>query len=245
MPDNIAALKKDGSAAALAALKGEMVTGYRAMAREGLGLGYLGHLTARLPGGTTFWSYPWGLSFEEVEEPDLQECDFQAKNLTSDLAINPVLAVHGQIYTKRPEVISIAHHHGPNVVALGILGRVLEPIHIVAARHFNDIGFLREDGHRGAVDQGDATLAALGSKRAVIQQNHGIMVTGSSVADTVVATLEIEYFAGIQLKAMAAGELKLMPADEIPSMTTYVRAEKTINDTWAYLKRAIARERQQ
>jgi len=227
---------------ALAELKADLVTGYHLLAREGLGLGSLGHLTARLPGGTSFFSYPFGLSFEEVEEADLQEADFTAKTIAGGRRVNPVLAIHGQIYAARPEILSICHHHGPNVVALGATGGVIEPIHINAARFHGKIGFLREDGHRGAVDQGDLTLAAFGNKRAVMQQNHGIMVSGTSVPDAVVSTIEIEYWAGVQLKAMAAGPLKLMPVDEIETMTRFVRSDEAIQGTWAYLKRALARE---
>ena len=79
------------------ALKADLVTGYHLLAREGLGLGYLGHLTAREPGGGTFWSYPLGVSFEEVEEGDLQEYDFAAKTLNGGRRVNPVIAIHRQI----------------------------------------------------------------------------------------------------------------------------------------------------
>jgi L-fuculose-phosphate aldolase len=231
------------AATTLGELKADLVTGYHLLAREGLGLGYLGHLTARLPGGTSFWSYPLGISFEEVEEGDLQEADFAAKTIAGGRRVNPVLAIHGQIYAARPEILSICHHHGKNVVALGATGGVILPIHINAARFHGAIGTLREDGHRGAVDQGDATLAALGNKRAVMQQNHGIMVSGTSIQDAVVSTIEIEHWAGVQLTAMAAGPLKLMPADEIDTMTRFVRSDEAIFGTWDYLNRRLAREK--
>ena len=120
---------------------------------------------------------------------------------------------------------------------------MLEPIHINAARFADEIGLLREDGHRGAVDQGDVALAVFGNEPAVMQQNHGILVAGKSIADTVVSAIEIEHWAGVQLKAMAAGDLKLMSADEIEPTTRFVRSDEAINGTWTSLKRTPARER--
>ena len=70
------------SAEALQQLKKNLVYGYRILARYGIGLGLLAHLTARLPGAQTFWSYKWGDSFEDVTVEGLRECDFQGNVLS-------------------------------------------------------------------------------------------------------------------------------------------------------------------
>ncbi len=44
------------------ALKRELIDGYHMLGHAGLGLGLLAHLTARVPGSDSFWTYQLGKS---------------------------------------------------------------------------------------------------------------------------------------------------------------------------------------
>ena len=94
----------DGHHDAIHALKEELALGYRAMAFNGLGLGLLAHLTARLPGSETYWTYQIGKSVEEVTVSDLAECTFDTKPLIEGKKINPSILCHGDVYRARPDV---------------------------------------------------------------------------------------------------------------------------------------------
>lgn len=107
-------------------LKEDLVLGCHILERAGQGSGIAGHLTARLPGDQSFWSYQWHQAFEEVGYDDIIEADFELKTITGKGRVNPTLHIHTQIYAARPDVRCIVHTHGPNAVALGVTGNNLE-----------------------------------------------------------------------------------------------------------------------
>ena len=229
----------------VAALRDEMVAGYHILAREGLGLGLLGHLTARSPSGDSFWTYQLGKSFEEVEADDLREADFDLNILAGGGAINPTLKIHALAYQARPDIMCIVHHHGEDSVAMGAIGAVLETVDRNAAKFDGELDIIEDyDRAHQIAEQGDAILGTLGAKRALILKHHGVLVTGRSVRDTVVATIMLERSFAVQLKAMAASPtLHRMDEAEIADARGFLNSDMFIDGTWDYLKRATARAR--
>lgn len=235
----------DDRAGAVTELKAEMVAGYHILAREGLGLGLLGHLTARSPAGDSFWTYQLGQSFEEVEADDLREAGFDLDILAGGGAINPTLKIHALTYKARPDIMCIAHHHGADSVAMGAIGALLETVDRNAAKFDGELEIIEDydQAHRIA-EQGDAIISKLGSKRALILKHHGVLVTGRSVRDTVVATIMLERCFAVQLKAMAASPtLHRMAEAEIADAKGFLNSDLFVDGTWDYLRRATARDR--
>lgn len=229
----------------VADLKAEMVAGYHVLAREGIGLGLLAHLTARSPAGDTFWTYQLGQSFEEVAADDLREADFDLNILAGGGTINPTLKIHALAYQARPDIMCIAHHHGEDSVAMGAIGALLETVDRNAAKFDGELDIIEDyDRAHQIAEQGDAILARLGNKRALILKHHGILVTGRSVPDTVIATIMLERCFAVQLKAMAASpKLHRMDNAEIDDAKGFLNSDLFIDGTWDYLKRATARDR--
>jgi L-fuculose-phosphate aldolase len=226
---------KANDSEALKELKRNLVYGYRILARYGIGVGLLGHLTARLPGANTFWSYQWGDSFEKVTESGLRECDFDCNVITGDGEVNDSLKIEGILYAARPDILCISHHHSDNCLALGSIGEVLQPFERSACRAYDDMALLEDfdNAHRDPV-AAKAFVAALGTKNSVMMQHHGVMICGTSIQDVVVRTKEIEISAGVQLKAMAAGKLKLMNHEEAVRARDFKRLPKSYMGVWDY-----------
>ena len=224
------------------ALKREMVDGYHMLGHAGLGLGLLAHLTARLPGSDSFWTYQLGKSVEEVQREDLREVDFHLNPVGEPGNVNPTLRIHGIVYNARPDVMCIAHHHGDNAVALGAVGANLVTFDRNAARFHDDIDIIEDydNAHRIA-EQGDAIVDKLEGKRALILQYHGVLVAGRSIRDTVISTIELERSMGVQLKAMAAGALQTMRTEEIEDAKGFLTSDLFIDGTWDWRLRAMAR----
>jgi ribulose-5-phosphate 4-epimerase/fuculose-1-phosphate aldolase len=59
---------------------------------------------------------------------------------------------------------------------------------------------------------GAGVARALGSRRAVLLKNHGVVVVGASIEEVVISTIMLENAAQIQMIAEAAGT----PAPEFP-----------------------------
>lgn len=236
------ARRKLASSQALRELKHELAAGYRMLGREGLGRGLLAHLTARLPGAGTFWTYQFGQSVEEVRARDLCEADFDAVPIDQRKKINPTLRIHGLVYAARPDVLCIAHHHGDNGVAMGAIGALLRPFDRNAARWHGELDIIEDyDKAYRIASQGRAIVAKLGKKKALLLKHHGVLVSGRSVRDTVISTIELERSLGVQLKAMAAGRIALMPEKEIADAKGFLASDAYIDGTWNYLRRVLAR----
>jgi L-fuculose-phosphate aldolase len=222
-------------------LKAELALGYRILGSQGIGLGLLAHLTVRSPGGSTFWTYQLGQSVEEVRAIDLVEVDFSLKPVEGTGLVNPNLVFHSEIYAARPDVKSIVHHHGDNAVALGAIGKCLVSFDRNAGRWDGEIDLVEEYESPILREQGASIVAALGGLKALLLKHHGVLVTGENLADAVVSTIELEHSCGVQLKAMAAGELHLMPAAEIEDTKRALGSKRYYEGTWAYYKRMVTR----
>jgi len=218
----------------------DLALGYRILGMYGLGLGMLGHLTARQPGSTTFWTYQFGQSMEEVRVPDLREVDFELNVVSGDGVINPSLRLHGEIYRARPDVLCIAHHHGDNAVALGALNQNLLPFDRNAARWSGQIDLTRDIESLPLAEQGPAVTKILGAKKALLMRHHGVLVTGASIKDTVVSTIELERSCGVQLLVQAAGKPVLMTDPEIED-SRILGSDLVVSGSWDYHCRTLHR----
>jgi len=216
-------------------LKMNLIYGYRILARYGIGVGLLGHLTARLPGSNTFWSYQWGDSFEKVTMSGLRECDFDCNVITGDGEVNDSLKIEGHLYAARPDILCITHHHSDNCLALGSIGEIVLPFERSAARVYNEMVLL-EDFDSAHTDPVAAKefVDTLGDKNCVMMQHHGVMICGKSIQEVVVKTKEVEISAGVQLKAMAAGKLKLLNHKEAQRAHDFKSTEKSYMGVWKY-----------
>ena len=234
---------KADEAKALKQLKRTMVIGYRIMARYDIGVGLLGHFTARLPGKNTFWSYQWGDSFDTVIEDNLRECDFDCNVITGDGEVNDSLKIEGHLYAARPDILCATHHHSDNCLALGSIGEIVRPFERSAARVYDDMVLLEDfdNAHRDA-KAAKAFVKAVGKRNAVMMQHHGVMILGSSIQEVVVRTKEVEISAGVQLKAMAAGKLKLLNHKEAIRARDFKRAETSYMGVWNYEANKVMEE---
>jgi len=225
----------------LDALRLELAQGYRVMGQAGLGLGLLAHLTARLPGAETYWSYQLGQSVEEVEVADLREVTFDARPVDGVSRINPSLLIHGDVYRARPDVLCILHHHGEDSIAMGAIGAELAPYDRNSGRWHGEIGMVEDFEAPEIANQGGSIVAAMGGRKAMILKHHGVLVTGRSVRDAVVSAIELERCFRVQLKAMAAGALHLMPQAEIDDCKKALASDMFVDGTWSYYLRVLDR----
>jgi L-fuculose-phosphate aldolase len=244
MPDTARDRRTNQDPAALK-LKTEMMYGYHMLGRHGLGLGLLGHLTARTPKGDTFYSYPLGVSFDEVTLEDIYECDYECNVLDGDRKINPTMRIHGIIYEHRPDVMAISHHHGDYCMALGAIGEVIKPYERTACRFHDDMALIEDyDNVHRVPEQGEVMMKALGKKMSLMLKHHGVLVAGRNVPHTVVSIMEAERSARVQLMAMAAGKLQLMESqEEIKGAHHFNNSDQAILGIWDYECRCLRREK--
>ncbi|GAA0911356.1 class II aldolase/adducin family protein [Nonomuraea longicatena] len=188
--------------------KERLAAALRIFGKFGFEEGVAGHITARDPELTDhFWVNPFGMSFKHVRVGDLILVDHQGKVVEGRHPVNQAaFAIHSQVHQARPEVVSAAHSHSVYGRALSALGQLIEPITQDACAFYQDVSLF--DDYTGVVtdvEEGKRIAAALGSNKAVVLRNHGLLTVGDSVDAAAWWFITMERSAQVQLVAKAAG----------------------------------------
>jgi len=191
--------------------KQRLAAGYRIFAQQGYDLGLAGHITVRDPEHhDRFWVAPIGPWFGHIRVSDLVLVDHDGNILAGEGPINQAgFAIHSELHKARPDVIAAAHSHSIHGKAWSALGRLLDPI-TQDSCYFYENHALFETFSGIVLDssEGERIARALGDKRAVILQNHGILTVGKSVDSAVASYVAFENACHTQLLAEAAGTIK-------------------------------------
>jgi L-fuculose-phosphate aldolase len=201
-----------------AALKRDLALACRVLAANGHTDYVWGHVTARLPGWDRFWMKPHEMGLEEVRPQDLILVDLDGNVLAGDRPRHSEYPIHAEVMRARPDVLSVVHTHPRFSIAFAARGGELLPVShegslfwppgVPIFDRFTELVTTRP--------QGEAVAAALGDRRALFLQSHGIVVAGPSVAETCWAALCLERAAEIQLLAQPSPDVPVRhtPADE-------------------------------
>ncbi|MGI4942812.1 MAG: class II aldolase/adducin family protein [Janthinobacterium lividum] len=188
--------------------KQRLAATFRLFARYGFDQGLAGHVTARDPEHVdSFWVNPLGLHFGQIRVRDLIRVDHAGEVVDGDRPVNrAAFAIHSAIHAARPDVVAAAHTHSTYGKAWSTFGRTLDPLTQDSCKFYNDHSVFTE--FSGVVleqSEGDRIAEALGQRKAVILQNHGILTVGDSVEAAAWWYISLDDAAHTQLLAESAG----------------------------------------
>ncbi|MFC4586215.1 class II aldolase/adducin family protein [Sphaerisporangium corydalis] len=182
----------------------------RLFGRFGFEEGVAGHITARDPEHLDhFWVNPFGMSFKHVKVSDLILVNHRGEVVDGRYHVNQAaFAIHAMVHQARPDAVAAAHSHSVYGKALSSLGQTLEPLTQDACAFYEDHALF--DDYTGVVldtEEGRRIAQALGSHKAVILRNHGLLTVGESVDAAAWWFITMERSAQAQLAAKAAGQV--------------------------------------
>jgi ribulose-5-phosphate 4-epimerase/fuculose-1-phosphate aldolase len=185
-----------------------LAAAFRIFARYGFDEGVAGHITARDPEyPDCFWVNPFGMYFGHIRVSDLLLVSHKGKVLKGDRPVNAAaFAIHSQIHQARPDVVAAAHAHSLYGKSWSALGRLLEPITQDACSFYGDHAVF--DDYTGVVldpNEGQRIAQTLGSGKALILRNHGLLTVGQSVDEAAWWFITMDRSCQAQLMAEAAG----------------------------------------
>lgn len=188
--------------------KERLAAALRLFGRFGFEEGVAGHITARDPEHTDhFWVNPFGMSFKQIKASDLILVNHQGQVVEGRHHVNQAaFAIHSMVHQARPDVVAAAHSHSVYGKALSALGTLLEPLTQDACAFYEDHALF--DDYTGVVvetEEGRRIARALGSNKAVILRNHGLLTVGDSVEAAAWWFITMERSCQAQLLAKAAG----------------------------------------
>ncbi|KAG2065646.1 class II aldolase/adducin domain-containing protein [Suillus decipiens] len=164
-------------------LKFRLAQAYRIFGKYGFDEGVAGHITVRDPiRPDCYWVNPWDVHFKFMQpEPLLlvnHEGKIQEKEPGPSRFLNrAAYMIHSAVHEARPDAVCAAHSHTMYAKAFSTLGVPLDLITQGSCAFYKDHASYSE--FRGIVDdreEGLAIATALGSNKAVILQNHGILL---------------------------------------------------------------------
>jgi ribulose-5-phosphate 4-epimerase/fuculose-1-phosphate aldolase len=196
--------------------KERLAAGFRLFARYGFDEGVAGHITARDPEHPhQFWVNPFGMHFSQIRVSDLILVNESGEVVHSSRLVNrAAFAIHSRVHAARPEVVGAAHAHSLHGKTWSTLGRLLEPLTQDACAFYEDHALF--DAYGGVVsetDEADRIAAALGQRKAVILQNHGLLTVGHTVEEAVWWFIAMDRSCQAQLLAEAAGTPRRIAAE--------------------------------
>ncbi|WP_432043399.1 class II aldolase/adducin family protein [Streptomyces cadmiisoli] len=177
--------------------------------------GIAGHLSVRDPERPDhFWVNPFGVAFGKVRLDDLILVSPDGDVIEGDRPVNHSgWVLHNAILRARPDVISVVHAHSAHGKAWSALGRLLDPLTQDACVFHRDHALIKFNGLLRTPAQGQEVAGGLGSCKAAILQNHGLLTVGAGIDEAAWWFVAMDRACHVQLMAEAAGEVTRVPED--------------------------------
>jgi ribulose-5-phosphate 4-epimerase/fuculose-1-phosphate aldolase len=230
----------------------DLAAAHRLAVHYGYHEGIDNHFTVLVPGhADRFLLAPFGLHWSEIRASDFLVVDFAGNVLSGEGPVeDTAFHIHAPIHAARPDVACVMHTHMPYATALSLLEA---PELLMASQ--NAIGFAGLmaccDYSGFALDnaEGRRMAAALGDKSVLLLRNHGVAVTGASIAEAFNTLYFFERAAMTQILAQSSGQkLRLVPEPTlsltVEQYTTSAKVEglDRIELHFAALKRMLDRQ---
>jgi L-fuculose-phosphate aldolase len=216
-------------------LRDQLAWACRILAAEGYADLTLGHISARGPEGEV-WIKRKGVALDEVEPDDVVSLD------DTDAVLHLETVLHTGVYRAREDVGAVVHGHPPHATALGATTADLALLTHDGILFADGVGRFDDPDLIVDDDQGDRVASALGRRRAVLMQNHGVLVVGKDVPWAVLTAITLERAARLQSIASTLGELRPIAAELALQLLPVKYRDEFVDEYWAAWQRQVARE---
>ena len=223
----------------------DLVIANRILAHEGVVDAY-GHISVRHPERADRFFLSCSRSPELVTLDDLIEYDLDCNPIDlrgrTQYTERPI---HGAVYHRRPDVMSVVHNHAYEVIPFTVAqGVKLRPLLHTASGIGTDIPVWDIRDRFGDTNllvtttaQGDDLAAALGANRVALMRGHGAAVAGDSIQDAVHTSVFLKVNARIQTEAMRiSADILYLSDGEIAEMQ---RSRTGHGRAWEYWARRV------
>ncbi|MFK7859554.1 MAG: class II aldolase/adducin family protein [Granulosicoccus sp.] len=203
----------------------DLAAAYRIVHHHGWTSQVYNHITARIPETEHLLINPFGHGYDEIKPGNLVKIDIDGNKL--DDSPHPVNAagytIHSAIHAARPDLQCIAHTHSQNATAICCLQEGFIPLTQMGCMFYERIGTHEFEGIALDLEERQRLIDDLGpDNHTLLLYNHGLIVSGPSIAHAITRLYHFEDCAGVQLKAMAAvagGATLKRPRPEIMEKT--------------------------
>ncbi|MDF1735790.1 MAG: class II aldolase/adducin family protein [Minwuia sp.] len=175
------------------------------------------HLSARVPGEDAFLLNPHGLFFDEITASSLIKLDYDGNVLMQgDYPVNQAgFTIHSAVLSGRPDVFSVAHTHTRAGMAVSAQKDGLLPLNQTALRFYKRLSYHPYEGVALDHSERDRLIGHLGTNKAMILRNHGLLSVGETVPEAFNVLAYLEKSCQSQLDALSGGVELELPSEEV------------------------------
>jgi L-fuculose-phosphate aldolase len=195
-------------------LKQQIIWAGKVLVAEGQDDFTRGHIAVRLPDDPQrFFMKAHSIGLDEITMENILTVDLDGNVVAGNAKRHSEVYIHSEIFKARADVACVLHTHPPYSIALSASSRPLKAYSQPAALFHDSVGLYVDTINLiRSTETGAGVARALGSRRAVLLKNHGVVVTGATIEEVVISTIMLENAAMIQMITEAAGT----PAPEFP-----------------------------
>ena len=209
------------------------------------------HISARVPGQPNrFLINMFGLRFDEVTASNLVTLDENCKVVVPPRSADGEIldtsgmnftgfVIHSAIYNSRADVNCVMHSHPRAGIAVSALEEGFVPMIQDAYQFYNQVAYHDYEGLSLDLDERERLADSLGDNPVMIMRNHGLLTTGSTVAEAYIRMHYLELSCQAQLDIMSTGRPVRLPSSEVCERASeqYQRSAPAGTHEWPALLR--------
>ncbi|AYN98099.1 MULTISPECIES: class II aldolase/adducin family protein [Pseudomonas] len=178
------------------------------------------HITLRIPGPEHhFLINQYGVIFDRMRASDLVRIDQHGNvvdQANGERRVNAAgFVIHSAIHMARPDMHCVIHTHTAAGIAVSAQEHGLLPISQHALKFYGKLAYHQYEGIALSLDERERLIADLGTHKAMILRNHGLLAGGSSVAEAFHEIHFLERACQAQVQALAGGSKLIYPSEEV------------------------------
>jgi L-fuculose-phosphate aldolase len=194
----------------------------RHLRASGLVTGTSGNVSAREPAGSSILVTPSGVDYDVMTPGHLVAVGPDGSAAPGAPVPSVDTPNHLAIYRARPDVGAVVHTHSPHATAFAIVHRPVPALHIESAGYLGGAVRVVEFLPPASPELADRLAADLGSDRAILLPNHGVVAVGESLAAALHAAQAVEDAARFAWLAAALGEPVPVDGAEIARLNAFI-----------------------
>ena len=197
---------------------------YRLVNHYGMDEMVANHISCRVPGEHgTFLLNPYGYLYDQMTASCFVKVDESGAVLFDPTGLGANKAgfvIHSAVHMARPDVDCVIHTHSLAGMAVSAMECGVLPI-AQSSMRFVDIGVHEFEGPALNLDERARLVADLGQREVMILRNHGLLVTGTSIAEGFNNLFRLERACQLQVMALSCNAEIRLPPDEVVRLTQH------------------------
>ncbi|KAA2211912.1 class II aldolase/adducin family protein [Teichococcus oryzae] len=178
------------------------------------------HISARVPGPEHhFLINKYGVLFDQMRASDLVKIDLDGNIVEEGAESKKVNAagftIHSALHMAREDAFCVVHTHTAAGIAVSAQKHGLLPISQHALKFYGHIAYHGYEGVALDLDERERLVADLGSHKAMILRNHGLLVAGRSIPEAFNLIYYLERACQAQVAALSGGAELVLPPEEV------------------------------